>query len=47
MAQAFRNKLNILVNSEVAEVYRDNHELAEFLTGFLSGKPFWLEAAEA
>jgi tRNA nucleotidyltransferase (CCA-adding enzyme) len=47
MAQAFRNKLNILVNSEVAEVYRDNKGFAEFLTSFLSGKPFWLKAAEA
>jgi tRNA nucleotidyltransferase (CCA-adding enzyme) len=47
MSQAFRNKLSILVNSEVAEVYRDNKGFAEFLTGFLSGKPFWLEAAEA
>jgi len=46
MAQAFREKLEILVNSEVAEVYRRNREFAEFLTGFLSGKPFWLEAAE-
>jgi tRNA nucleotidyltransferase (CCA-adding enzyme) len=47
MAQIFRNKLSILVNSEVAEVYRDNKGFAEFLTNFLSGKPFWLEAAEA
>jgi tRNA nucleotidyltransferase (CCA-adding enzyme) len=47
MSQAFREKLSVLVNSEIAEVYRSNKEFGEFLTGFLSGKPFWLEAAEA
>ncbi len=47
MSQAFREKLRVLVNSEVAEVYRGNSDFAEFLTDFLSGKPFWLKAAEA
>jgi tRNA nucleotidyltransferase (CCA-adding enzyme) len=47
MAQAFQEKLEVLVNSEVVEVYRGNREFAEFLTGFLSGKPFWLEPADA
>jgi len=47
ISQAFREKLRILVNSEVVEVYRGNGEFAEFLTDFLSGKPFWLETAEA
>jgi tRNA nucleotidyltransferase (CCA-adding enzyme) len=47
MAQAFREKLSVLVNSEVVEAYRGNRDFAEFLTGFLSGKPFWLDAAEA
>jgi tRNA nucleotidyltransferase (CCA-adding enzyme) len=47
MAQAFRENLSVLVNSEVVQVYRGNKEFAEFLTGFLSGKPFWLDAAEA
>ena len=46
MSQAFRSKISILANSEVSEVYRDNKGFAEFLTGFLSGKPFWLETAE-
>jgi tRNA nucleotidyltransferase (CCA-adding enzyme) len=46
MAQAFRKKLSILANGEVSEVYRDSGEFAEFLTSFLLGKPFWLEAAE-
>jgi tRNA nucleotidyltransferase (CCA-adding enzyme) len=47
MSQAFQEKLSVLVNSEVAQVYRSNRDFAEFLTSFLSGKPFWLEAAEA
>ena len=47
MAQAFREKLSILVNGEVAQVYRSNRDFAEFLTSFLTGKPFWLEAAKA
>ncbi len=47
ISQAFREKLRILVNSEVIEVYQRNREFAEFLTDFLSGKPFWLYAAEA
>jgi tRNA nucleotidyltransferase (CCA-adding enzyme) len=47
MAQAFREKLTVMVNSEVAQVYKQNAAFAEFLTEFLSGKPFWLNAAEA
>ncbi len=47
MTQAFREKLEALVNSEVLEVYMRNKDFAKFLTDFLSGKPFWLEADEA
>jgi tRNA nucleotidyltransferase (CCA-adding enzyme) len=47
MSQAFRENLEVLVNSEVLEVYRDNSGFAEFLTDFVSGKPFWLKNAEA
>jgi tRNA nucleotidyltransferase (CCA-adding enzyme) len=47
MSQAFQQKLEILVKSEVVDVYGANRDFAEFLKGFLSGKPFWLEAAEA
>jgi len=47
ISQAFQEKLGILVNSEVVEVYQRNSEFAEFLTDFLSGKPFWLETDEA
>lgn len=45
MSQAFRKKLEILVNNEVVEIYQCNGEFAAFLTDFLSGKPFWLETA--
>jgi tRNA nucleotidyltransferase (CCA-adding enzyme) len=44
ISQAFQEKLEILVNAEVIEVYQDNRAFAEFLTDFLSGKPFWLES---
>jgi tRNA nucleotidyltransferase (CCA-adding enzyme) len=47
ISQGFREKLRILVNSEVIEVYQRNVEFAEFLTDFLSGKPFWLYTAES
>ncbi|MEM2080892.1 MAG: CCA tRNA nucleotidyltransferase [Candidatus Bathyarchaeia archaeon] len=47
MARLFKEKLEILVNDEVAEVYQCSSDFAEFLTAFLSGKPSWLEAAEA
>jgi len=45
ISKAFREKLEVLVNTEVLEVYRHNKEFAEFLTDFLSGKPFWLRLA--
>lgn len=45
ISAAFRNRLEVLVNGEVQEIYRSNREFAKFLTGFLSGKPFWLEKA--
>jgi tRNA nucleotidyltransferase (CCA-adding enzyme) len=45
ISKAFREKLEVLVNTEVLEVYRHNMEFAEFLTVFLSGKPFWLKLA--
>jgi tRNA nucleotidyltransferase (CCA-adding enzyme) len=47
MSRAFQQKLEVLVNTEVIDVYRVNGDFAEFLTAFLSGKPFWLDTAEA
>jgi tRNA nucleotidyltransferase (CCA-adding enzyme) len=42
VAKALRENFRLMVNNEVVEVYRDNDDFAEFLTAFLSGKPFWL-----
>jgi tRNA nucleotidyltransferase (CCA-adding enzyme) len=47
VSEAFREKLRILVNSEIVEVCIGHRDLAEFLTEFLGGKPFWLENSEA
>jgi tRNA nucleotidyltransferase (CCA-adding enzyme) len=47
ISQALRAKFRILVNSEVAEAYKGNRDFAEFLTDFLRGKLFWLEAEVA
>jgi tRNA nucleotidyltransferase (CCA-adding enzyme) len=46
LSKAFQKKLEILVNAEVTEAYKDNKKFAEFLTDFLKDKPFWLETAE-
>ncbi len=47
MSQRFRDKFEVLVNSEIVSVYKSNGEFADFLTRFLSGRPFWLEIAKA
>ncbi|MCW4030274.1 MAG: CCA tRNA nucleotidyltransferase [Candidatus Bathyarchaeota archaeon] len=44
VAQAARERLEVLVNGEVLKVYVEHSDFAVFLTEFLSGKPFWLEA---
>ncbi len=44
IAKVFKEKVSVLANSQIAEVYVKDGEFAAFLTGFLSGKPFWLEA---
>ncbi len=43
IAKIIQKNLKVLVNSEVLEVYKGNEDFAEFLTGFLIGKPFWLK----
>jgi tRNA nucleotidyltransferase (CCA-adding enzyme) len=43
IAQSIRKNLKILVNGEIAELYFENGDFAEFLTDFLEGKPFWLK----
>jgi tRNA nucleotidyltransferase (CCA-adding enzyme) len=42
ISEALEKKFQILVDDEVIETYSENEEFAKFLTGFLSGKPFWL-----
>jgi tRNA nucleotidyltransferase (CCA-adding enzyme) len=43
IAKSIREKLKIMVNCEISGVYTENRDFAEFLTDFLSGKPFWLK----
>ncbi len=43
IAKALHENFLILVGEEVTEHYIYNNGFGEFLTGFLSGKPFWLE----
>jgi hypothetical protein len=47
IAKALQKNLKVRVNGEVLEVYEINRDFAEFLTDFLSGKPFWLKAPAA
>ncbi len=42
IAKTIREDLKVLINFEVAKVYDENEDFAEFLTDFLVGKPFWL-----
>jgi tRNA nucleotidyltransferase (CCA-adding enzyme) len=43
VARSIQKNFRVFVNSEVLEVYYDNIDFAQFLTDFLSGKPFWLK----
>jgi tRNA nucleotidyltransferase (CCA-adding enzyme) len=43
IAKSIRKNHKILVNGEITELYVENGNFAEFLTDFLSGKPFWLK----
>jgi hypothetical protein len=42
IVESIRQKLNVMVNSEISGVYSENNDFAAFLTEFMSGKPFWL-----
>jgi tRNA nucleotidyltransferase (CCA-adding enzyme) len=46
ISQILKKGFRVLVNKEIAAVYKRNGEFAVFLTEFLSGRPGWLEAAE-
>ena len=43
IAKSIRKNHKILVDAEISEVYEENVDFAEFLTDFLSSKPFWLK----
>ncbi len=47
IAQTFRKSFSVLVGNEVTGIYLSNEKFAEFLTEFLSGKPFWLKNKES
>ncbi len=42
IANALQENVSVLVGTEVSEHYLYNEGFAESLTGFLSGRPFWL-----
>jgi tRNA nucleotidyltransferase (CCA-adding enzyme) len=44
ISQILHKGFQIYVNAEIVSVYCGNAAFARFLTGFLSGKPKWLEA---
>jgi tRNA nucleotidyltransferase (CCA-adding enzyme) len=44
ISQVLKKNFRVLVNEEVAGVYERNSEFAVFLTGFVRGRPKWLEA---
>jgi tRNA nucleotidyltransferase (CCA-adding enzyme) len=43
VAKSIQERFDVLVNSEVLEVYGRNWDFAEVLTDFLMGKAFWLK----
>jgi hypothetical protein len=43
VSQAISEGFEILVNEEVLELYSSNHDFARFLTGYLKGRPRWLQ----
>ncbi len=42
IAKAFKEKLTVIANGEIVDVYGKDEGFAVFLTAFLSCKPFWL-----
>jgi len=47
ISKIIQKNLKVLVGNEVQPVYEGNNDFAEFLTAFLSGKPFWLKNLQA
>jgi tRNA nucleotidyltransferase (CCA-adding enzyme) len=44
ISHILRKGFRVLVNEEIVPIYERNSKFATFLTGFLSGRPGWLEA---
>ncbi len=42
ISQAINEDLQVLTNTEILELYKNNRELARFLTEYLVGRPRWL-----
>jgi tRNA nucleotidyltransferase (CCA-adding enzyme) len=47
VSKIMQKNLKVLVGEEVQAVCEGNNDFAEFLTDFLSGKPFWLKNTQA
>jgi tRNA nucleotidyltransferase (CCA-adding enzyme) len=43
IAEAVRERFEVLLNENILNIYASNRGFAEFLTDFLAGKPKWLE----
>ena len=43
IASSVRNGFNIMLNEQITKVYEENHDFAELVTGYLKGRPFWLD----
>jgi hypothetical protein len=43
IAKSIQKGFTVLVNSEIDPTYLENADFAEFLSDFISGKPFWLK----
>lgn len=43
LAKAFKENCSIIVNKEITKIYDKEKDFKDFLSTFLSGKPFWLK----
>jgi hypothetical protein len=44
VSKAVRRNVEVLVDQEIADIYRAHEDFAEFLTGYVVGRPRWLKA---
>ena len=45
VSKAVRRNMEILVDQEIADIYKVHTDFAEFLTGYIDGRPRWLKAS--